>query len=147
MVNKFKGKKQMNVIKKIINKEIILYIIFGVLTTVVNLIAYYLFSNIIKINYLISNLIAWIISVIFAYMTNKLYVFNSKSIRVDIIVKEFTKFINCRLASGIIEMILLFLLVDMLAVNDIIAKLVIGVIVVILNFIFSKLFVFKKQVI
>ena len=80
-------------------------------------------------------------------MTNKLYVFNSKSVKIDIIIKEFTKFINCRLTSGIIETILLFLLVDMLDVNDIISKLVIGVIVVILNFIFSKLFVFKKQVI
>ena len=96
----------MNVIKKIINKEAILYIVFGVLTTIINLISYYFFSNIITINYLISNTIAWIISVIFAYMTNKLYVFNSKSIRIDIIIKEFTKFINCRLASGIIEMIL-----------------------------------------
>lgn len=137
----------MSNIKKIINKQTILYIIFGILTTIVNLISYYFFSNIITINYLISNTIAWIISVLFAYMTNKLYVFNSKSIRIDIIIKEFTKFINCRLASGIIEIILLFLLVDMLAVNDIISKLVIGVIVVILNFIFSKLFVFKKQVI
>ena len=137
----------MNVIKKIINKEAILYIVFGVLTTIINLISYYFFSNIITINYLISNTIAWIISVIFAYMTNKLYVFNSKSIRIDIIIKDFTKYINCRLASGIIGMILLFLLVDMLAVNDIISKLVIGVIVVILNFIFSKLFVFKKQII
>ena len=64
----------MNVIKKIINKEAILYIVFGVLTTIINLISYYFFSNIITINYLISNTIAWIISVIFAYMTNKLYV-------------------------------------------------------------------------
>ena len=97
-----------------------------------------------KINYLLSNSIAWIMSVIFAYMTNKLYVFKCKSVKIDIIIKEFAKFINCRLTSGIIEIILLFLLVDMLAVNDIISKLVIGVIVVILNFIFSKLFVFQK---
>lgn len=137
----------MNVIKKLISKETILYIIFGVLTTIVNLISYYLFSNIISINYLISNTISWIISVLFAYITNKFYVFNSKDTSKDIIIKEFIKFVNCRLTSGIIEMILLFLLVDMLAVNDIISKLVIGVIVVILNFIFSKLFVFKKQVI
>ena len=137
----------MNNIKKLISKETILYIIFGVLTTIVNLISYYLFSNIISINYLISNTISWIISVSFAYITNKFYVFNSKDTSKDIIIKEFIKFVNCRLTSGIIEMILLFLLVDMLAVNDIISKLVIGVIVVILNFIFSKLFVFKKQVI
>lgn len=134
-------------IKKIINTQTILYVIFGILTTIVNLISYYFFSNIMSINYLISNMISWIISVLFAYITNKFYVFNSKDTSKDIIVKEFIKFVNCRLTSGIIEMILLFLLVDMLAVNDIISKLVIGVIVVILNFIFSKLFVFKKQVI
>ena len=137
----------MNIIKKLINKETILYIIFGVLTTVVNLVVYHFFSNIMKVNYLLSNSIAWIMSVIFAYMTNKLYVFKCKSVKIDIIIKEFAKFINCRLTSGIIETILLFLLVDMLEVNDIISKLVIGVIVVILNFIFSKLFVFKKQMI
>ena len=134
----------MNNIKKLISKETILYIIFGVLTTIVNLISYYLFSNIISINYLISNTISWIISVSFAYITNKFYVFNSKDKSKDIIIKEFIKFVNCRLTSGIIEMILLFLLVDIIKVNDVISKLVIGVIVVILNFIFSKLFVFKK---
>ena len=134
-------------IKKIINTQTILYVIFGILTTIVNLISYYFFSNIMSINYLISNMVSWIISVLFAYVTNKFYVFNSKDTSKDIIIKEFIKFVNCRLTSGIIEMILLFLLVDMLAVNDIISKLVIGVIVVILNFIFSKLFVFKKQVI
>ena len=134
-------------IKKIINTQTILYVIFGILTTIVNLISYYFFSNIISINYLISNMISWIISVLFAYITNKFYVFNSKDTSKDIIIKEFIKFVNCRLTSGVIEMILLFLLVDIIKVNDVISKLVIGVIVVILNFIFSKLFVFKKQVI
>ena len=131
-------------IKKIINTQTILYVIFGILTTIVNLISYYFFSNIMSINYLISNMISWIISVLFAYITNKFYVFNSKDKSKDIIIKEFIKFVNCRLTSGIIEMILLFLLVDIIKVNDVISKLVIGVIVVILNFIFSKLFVFKK---
>ena len=134
----------MNNIKKILNKETISYVIFGVLTTIINLTSYYFFSKIININYLISNIISWIISVIFSYITNKLYVFNSKDKSKDIIIKEFIKFVNCRLTSGIIEMILLFLLVDIIKVNDVISKLVIGVIVVILNFIFSKLFVFKK---
>ena len=84
----------MNNIKKLINKEIILYVIFGVLTTIVNLIAYYLFSNIININYLISNAIAWIISVVFAYITNKFFVFNSSYINKDVIIEEFIKFMK-----------------------------------------------------
>lgn len=118
--------------------------IFGVLTTIINLTSYYFFSKIININYLISNIISWIISVIFSYITNKLYVFNSKDKRMDVIVKEFIKFINCRLTSGFIEVLLLFLLVDIMKINDIISKLAIGVIVVVLNFIFSKIFVFQK---
>ena len=121
----------MNNIKKLINKEIILYVIFGVLTTIVNLIAYYLFSNIININYLISNAIAWIISVVFAYITNKFFVFNSSYINKDVIIEEFIKFMNCRLISGLSEVVLLFLFVDLLLMNDIVAKLIIGVLVAI----------------
>lgn len=134
----------MNNIRRILNKETISYVIFGILTTIVNLISYYFFSSIININYLISNTISWIISVVFAYITNKFYVFNSKDKKKDVMVKEFIKFVNCRLTSGVIEILLLFLLVDMMKVNDIISKLAIGVIVVVLNFIFSKIFVFQK---
>lgn len=133
----------MNNIKKLINKEIILYVIFGVLTTIVNLIAYYLFSNIININYLISNAIAWIISVVFAYITNKFFVFNSSYINKDVIIEEFIKFMNCRLISGLSEVVLLFLFVDLFLMNDIVAKLIIGVLVALINFIFSKVFIFK----
>ena len=133
----------MNNIKKLINKEKILYVIFGILTTIVNLIAYYLFSNIININYLMSNTIAWIISVVFAYITNKFFVFNSSYINKDVIIEEFIKFMNCRLISGLSEVVLLFLFVDLLLMNDIVAKLIIGVLVALINFIFSKVFIFK----
>ena len=133
----------MNNIKRLINKETILYVIFGILTTIVNLIAYYLFSNIININYLISNAIAWIISVVFAYITNKFFVFNNSDINKDVIIEEFIKFMNCRLISGLSEVVLLFLFVDLLLMNDIVAKLIIGVLVVLINFIFSKVFIFK----
>ena len=133
----------MNNIKRLINKETILYVIFGILTTIVNLIAYYLFSNIININYLISNAIAWMISVVFAYITNKFFVFNSSYINKDVIIEEFIKFMNCRLISGLSEVVLLFLFVDLLLMNDIVAKLIIGVLVALINFIFSKVFIFK----
>lgn len=133
----------MNNIKKIINKEIILYVIFGILTTIINLTVYYLFSNIININYLISNAIAWIISVVFAYITNKFFVFNSSYINKDVIIEEFIKFMNCRLISGLSEVVLLFLFVDLFLMNDIVAKLIIGVLVALINFIFSKVFIFK----
>ena len=134
----------MNNIKKLINKETILYVIFGILTTIVNLILYYLFSNIININYLISNAIAWMISVVFAYITNKFFVFNSSDINKDVIIEEFIRFMNCRLASGLEEVLLLLLFVDLLLMNDIVAKLIIGVLVALINFIFSKVFIFKE---
>ena len=120
-----------------------MYLIFGTLTTAVNIVVYYLFSNIININYLISNAIAWIISVVFAYITNKFFVFNSSYINKDVIIEEFIKFMNCRLISGLSEVVLLFLFVDLLLMNDIVAKLIIGVLVALINFIFSKVFIFK----
>ena len=131
----------MNNIKKLINKEIILYVIFGVLTTIVNLIAYYLFSNIIHINYLFSNAVAWFLSVLFAYVTNRKYVFDSKN---NQIIKEAISFFGSRLATGIMDMVLMWFLVNFNIVNDVVAKVVVNVIVVILNYILSKLVVFKK---
>ena len=89
------------------------------------------------------NAIAWIISVVFAYITNKFFVFNSSYINKDVIIEEFIKFMNCRLISGLSEVVLLFLFVDLLLMNDIVAKLIIGVLVALINFIFSKVFIFK----
>lgn len=134
----------MSNIKKLINKETISYTIFGILTTIINLTVYYLFSNIININYLISNTIAWTISIVFAYIANKFYVFNRSNINKNIVIKEFITFINCRLVSGLVEVVLLFLFVDLLLMNDIVAKLIIGVLVALINFVFSKAFIFKE---
>ena len=135
-----KGIKLKSIIIK--NKEYILYLIFGILTTLVNFFIYYLFTYILKVNYLISNCLAWLSAVIFAFVTNKTIVFN-KSLK--IIVKEFVKFINCRLISGFIEVIGLFIIVDKLNIMDMLAKVLIGVIVIILNYIFSKVFVFNNN--
>ena len=89
-----KGIKLKSIIIK--NKEYILYLIFGILTTLVNFFIYYLFTYILKVNYLISNCLAWLSAVIFAFVTNKTIVFNNYNISLKIIVKEFVKFINCR---------------------------------------------------
>ena len=122
-------------------KEIIMYLIFGTLTTAVNIVVYYLFSNIIHINYLFSNAVAWILSVLFAYVTNRKYVFDSKN---NQIIKEAISFFGSRLATGIMDMVLMWFLVNFNIVNDVVAKVVVNVIVVILNYILSKLVVFKK---
>ncbi len=125
-------------------KEVILYLFFGVLTTVVSFVSYYLCSELLHIHYLISNIISWIFAVIFAYITNRIWVFESKSTGLKAIFKEMFAFVNCRLLSGVIDMVVMFLLVDSLNINDLYAKLFTQVIVVILNYVFSKLIIFKK---
>ncbi|MDL2310933.1 GtrA family protein [Peptostreptococcaceae bacterium OttesenSCG-928-C18] len=132
-------------------KSIILYIIIGGLTTVVNLLVYSIFVKYFNLNMNISNIIAWISAVIFAFITNKLYVFNSKNCKFNTMAKEFILFVSGRLLTGILEIIGLPILMS-LGINQIIfgvegllAKLVIGVVVVILNYFFSKFLVFKNN--
>ena len=126
-------------------KEIINYLIFGVLTTLVNFIVYILMTKLFNVNEVLSNAIAWIISVIFAYITNKIYVFESKTRALKEIIKEFISFVTCRLFSGILDIGSFYWFVTILGWNDIISKVIISVLVVILNYVFSKIFIFKKK--
>ena len=143
------------------HKEILLYAFFGLLTTLVNFISYYILETACgnsNYSYLYNNLIAWLISVIFAYVTNKHYVFKSKNWSAKIVTKELAEFFGARVFSFLIEELGLFLLVDCLAMSaidieilfvnitgDLIAKLLLAVIVVIMNYFFSKFFIFKKN--
>lgn len=126
------------------HKEIILYCIFGALTTIVNIITYYTFSHVFDINYMISNTIAWIISVLFAYVTNKIYVFKSYNIKLRYLIKEFSTFVSCRLLSGILDIGIMYIFVDVLNLNDFVIKIVANIIVIIINYILSKVMIFKK---
>lgn len=151
----------MNMIKNLIikYKELIVYGVFGVGTTLVNFIIYKLFNVILgEKYYLLSNIVAWLVSVIFAYVTNKLFVFESKSWEIKLVAKEVSSFFAARIFSFVIEEAGLFLLVDMLKMKEItieisgialggnmIAKVFLAVIVVVLNYFFSKLVVFKKK--
>ena len=121
-------------------KEIIMYLVFGVFTTVVNIVVYFLSAELLNINYLISNALAWFLSVLFAYITNRKYVFESNS---QNILKEAVSFFSSRLATGILDMVLMWLFVYFNVVNDVIAKVIVNVIVVVLNYVLSKLVVFK----
>ena len=127
-------------------KEVILYLVFGVLTTIVSISSYYLCSEILNIHYLISNIISWVLSVIFAYFTNRIWVFESKSKNFSDIFKEMFTFVNCRLVSGAIDMATMFVLVETIHINDMYAKIFTQFIVVILNYVLSKLIVFKKSI-
>lgn len=123
-----------------LRKEIVLYVIFGILTTLVNIVAYFLFSKLLGINYLISNILAWFFSVLFAYVTNRIYVFESKNAN---ILKEIVLFFSGRIFSGVLDTVLMFIFIDLFLINDFISKLIIQVTVVILNYVISKLIVFK----
>lgn len=127
------------------HKEIILYCIFGALTTIVNIITYYTFSHVFDINYMISNIIAWIISVLFAYVTNKIYVFKSYNIKLRYLIKEFSTFVSCRLLSGILDIGIMYIFVDVLNLNDFVIKIVANIIVIIINYILSKFMIFKNS--
>lgn len=128
-------------------KEIINYLIFGILSTIINLLTYYILiltilnpNNPIELQ--ISNTISWITSATFAYITNKKYVFNSKNPNTK---KEILKFYSSRLTTLFIDIFLMFVFVTILKLNDKLIKLIVAIIIIILNYILSKLIVFKKR--
>lgn len=122
-------------------KEAVNYLIVGGLTTVVSICSYYLFRLFIK-EYIICTVLSWIFAVLFAYFANRKYVFHSKE---QNILKEFVEFIFSRLLSLLAEVATMYILVDFLSIPDRISKIIVQVIIVILNYIFSKLFVFKDK--
>ena len=125
--------------------DIISYLFFGVCTTVVNYIIYLPCYNILGMSATVSNMIAWVVAVAFAYLTNKPFVFKSNDWSRQTVIPELTKFVGCRIGSGAAETLILLLAVDMLGWNGNIWKLITQVMVVILNYIGSKLLVFKKK--
>ena len=125
--------------------DIFSYLIFGVLTTVVNYIVYLPLLNILQLSAALSNVIAWAAAVAFAYVTNKPFVFKSHDWSLRTVIPELSKFVSCRVASGAMETAIIFVAVDMLGWNGNIWKLITSVLVVIMNFVFSKLIVFRKK--
>ena len=128
-------------------EEIINYLIVGVLTTVVSLVTYYLAVSTVldpnnAIELQIANIFSWVCAVTFAYITNRLFVFKSKEKNK---LKEITSFVGSRVITLLMDMGIMFLMVTLAGINDKIAKLVVQVVVTIANYIFSKLFVFKKK--
>ncbi len=131
-------------IQKFLNRETISYLIFGALTTIVNYVSYEV-CKWLGIHYTVSTIIAWVLAVAFAYITNKLFVFESKSFEKAVLIKEITAFVSCRVFSGLCDLGFMVLAVEIIGINDSIAKLVSNVFVVVINYIFSKLFIFKKN--
>lgn len=124
-------------------EEIINYLFMGGCTTIVSIGTYTIFTSLLSIHYQVSNVISWFFAVTFAFITNKLFVFKVKSN--DKLFYEIYQFVKFRILSLIIDMICMYILVDLFSINDIISKILVQVIVVVLNYIFSKLFIFKKK--
>ena len=127
------------------NRDVLSYLIFGVLTTLVNYAVYLPVYNLLHLSAAVSNMLSWVVAVAFAYLTNKPFVFQSHDWSCKTVVPELTKFVSCRIASGAIETAILFLTVDLLHWNGNVWKLVTQVLVVVLNYVASKLLVFRKK--
>ena len=125
--------------------DILSYLFFGVLTTVVNYVVYLPCYNLLNLSAVDSNAIAWVVAVAFAYLTNKPFVFRSHDWSAKTVVPELTKFVGCRIGSGLTETLILLLAVDIMGWNGNIWKLITNVLVVILNYIGSKLLVFRSK--
>ena len=121
------------------------YLFFGVLTTVVNYAVYLPCLNFLGFSAAVSNCIAWVVAVTFAFLTNKPFVFQSHDWSRKTVVPEFTKFIATRISSGVLETVILLIAVDTLGGNGNIWKLVTQVMVIVVNYVGSKLLVFKKK--
>ena len=124
--------------------EMILYIIFGILTTLINIISYALFTRVIMLDTYISNIIAWILSVLFAYITNRKYVFKIDNYKLSNKIKELLSFYGLRIVSLIIDMFIMYILINLINIDDLISKIITNIFVIVVNYLFSKYLIFNK---
>lgn len=125
-------------------KAPILYIVFGGITTVINIGAYWLCFDVLGISNDMSNIIAWVAAVLVAYITNKIWVFESKSAKLKTLAFEVFSFFSCRALTGVLDLAIMHVAVDMLHYPGVLFKVISNIIVIILNYVASKLFIFKK---
>lgn len=126
-------------------KDVIPYLFFGVCTTLVNVAAYWVCAHPLSLNTMASTVIAWVLAVLFAYITNRNWVFHSEASTSSEIAKEITSFFGCRLATGIVDWSCMFIFVELLNWNDVIVKFAANVLVIILNYVASKLIIFREK--
>lgn len=126
-------------------KDLIPYAFWGVCTTIVNTVAYWFFVNPLGFGVVPSAIIAWFLAVLFAYATNRKWVFHSQVVGRKEIIKEMLSFYGCRIATGVVDWVCMFIFVDLLHLNDIIIKFAANILVIILNYVASKLWIFKNS--
>lgn len=125
-------------------RNIIAYLFFGVCTTIINIVSYFICAHILQLNIIISTIISWILAVMFAFFTNKAWVFESKCWKKEIVLKELFYFFLCRITTGLLDLVIMLVSVNILHWNDMIMKAISNIVVIILNYIASK-FVFLKK--
>ncbi len=137
----------MNTLKALFDKyyDIISYLFFGVLTTVVNYLIYLPCLNLLHLSAAVSNAIAWVVAVAFAYLTNKPFVFKSNDWSKETVLPELGKFVSCRIGSGLLETAIIFVTVDCLTWDGNLMKIITSIMVVVLNYVASKLLIFTKK--
>lgn len=126
-------------------KAPILYIFFGGVTTVINIAAYYILYYILGCGNDISNIVSWFITVTAAYVTNKIWVFESRSTAIKTLIHEIITFFGCRIATGLMDFAIMHVGVDMLAYPALPLKIISNVLVIVLNYVASKLVIFKRE--
>lgn len=133
----------MNVLKKY--RDFIVYIVFGFQATILNALLYMIFYQKLMINNVVSTIIAWIATLVFAFFTNKFFVYRSREQRVKYIFVEFINFFLCRLLSGVFDVIFMFISVDLLNLQPLVMKLIAALGVGLINYFGGKLFIFKSR--
>lgn len=126
-------------------KEAIDYLFWGGVAFVLSMVLFYLFANVMEIYEQFANILSWIICVIFTYLTNRIFVFQSKVKGLKNIFREFKDFVTARLLTLVMENAILFVMIDLLTINNMVSKLVGQFVVIVANYILSKLWIFKKQ--
>ncbi|MBT9793792.1 GtrA family protein [Clostridium sp. MCC334] len=126
-------------------KDIVPYAIFGILTTIINIVVYLFFAHILKKEVMLSTLAAWFLSVLFAYVTNRKWVFHSGVLTFSNIIREAVAFFICRLATGIADILIMFIFVNIFHFNDLFIKIISNIAVIILNYVASKWIIFNHK--
>ncbi|MGN0357923.1 MAG: GtrA family protein [Blautia sp.] len=126
------------------NKQLLLYLFFGICTTAINTICYWLLYDALTLSNIVSTILAWLAAVVFAFVTNKVFVFESKRTNTTDRINEVISFFGCRLLTGILDAAIMAFAVDMLQWNGLLWKLISNIIVTIINYIASKFLIFRK---
>lgn len=127
------------------HEEGINYLIFGFLAFVLNYLLFCLFEGILHMDYMVATVISWVLTVVFAYWTNHTFVFKSKNADKVSLIKEFSSFIGARVATELLEVFMMYIMVDVMQINSYISKLTAQVVVIVVNYIFSKLWIFTEK--